>query len=79
VVPAPPISHLAHRLLHTSNTVFLKCVLPLLVFDPPHAAKSWRRAWLSEAFFETKSDKELLKFQCENLRLRNLAMLSVEQ
>jgi len=35
--PATPfISRLAHRLLHTSNTVFQKC-------GPP-SAKSWRRA-----------------------------------
>jgi len=26
--PAPPISRLAHRLLHTSNTVFKKCAPP---------------------------------------------------
>jgi len=29
----PPISRLAHRLLHTSNTAFQKCA-PLLVFGP---------------------------------------------
>ena len=39
-----PISRLAHRLLHTSNTVFKKCA-PLLFFGPP-AAKSWRQAWV---------------------------------
>ena len=41
-----PISRLAHRLLHTSNTVFKKCA-PLLFFGPP-AAKSWRQAWVSD-------------------------------
>jgi len=56
VVPGPPfeigapISRLAHLLLHTSNTVFSKCAppygfWPLLVFGPPPAASSWRRAW----------------------------------
>ena len=46
----PPISRLAHRLLHTSNTVFKKCgspcwfLAPPSGFWPPPAAKSWRRA-----------------------------------
>ena len=35
VVPAPPISRLAHRLLHTSNTVFLKCGSPFGFLPPP--------------------------------------------
>jgi len=31
----PPISRLAHRLLHTSNTVFLKCGHPFRFLAPP--------------------------------------------
>jgi len=40
----PPISRLAPWLLHTSNTVFLKCG-PSFWFLAPPAAISWRRAW----------------------------------
>ena len=52
----PPISRLAHRLLHASNTVFKKRAPPsdfwplLLIFGPP-AATSWRRVWLSPVHF----------------------------
>jgi len=34
LVPGLPISRLAHWLLHTSNTVFLKCGLPFLFLAP---------------------------------------------
>ena len=56
----PPISRLAPRLLHASNTVFLKCG-PLLVFDPfvcffaPPAAKSWRRACVTAAIHKAET------------------------
>jgi len=40
-----PISCLFPLLLHTSNTVFLKCGTPFWFLAPP-AAKSWRRACL---------------------------------
>jgi len=34
-IGAPPISRLAHRLLHTSNIVFLKCGPPFWFLAPP--------------------------------------------
>jgi len=40
----PPISRLAPRLLHTSNTVFQKFG-PTFCFLATPAAKSWRQAW----------------------------------
>jgi len=39
----PHITRLCPWLLHTSNTVFLKCAPILFLINP--AAESWRRAW----------------------------------
>ena len=56
----PPISRLTPCLLHTFNTVFLKCA-PLLVFRPsfwfldPPAAIFWRRACLYDVIELSKN------------------------
>jgi len=55
----PPISRLASRLLHTSNTVFEKCknVTPLLFLGPSilflvaPPAKSWRPACVDNLYY----------------------------